>query len=39
MKQYVTDTMAIVSYLGKRKIPPSVKQLFQLADLGLVQSF
>jgi predicted nucleic acid-binding protein len=37
MKQYVTDTMAIVSYLGKRKLPPSVKQIFQSADLGLVQ--
>ena len=36
MKQYVTDTMAIVSYLGKRRIPPSVKQIFQSADSGLV---
>lgn len=39
MKQYVTDTMAIVSYLGKRKMPPSVKQIFQSADLGLVQIY
>jgi predicted nucleic acid-binding protein len=37
MKQYVTDTMALVSYLGKRKLPPSVKQIFQLADSGSVQ--
>jgi PIN domain nuclease of toxin-antitoxin system len=37
MKQYVTDTMAIVSYLGKRKMPSSVKQMFQLADSGSVQ--
>jgi predicted nucleic acid-binding protein len=34
---YVTDTMAIVSYLGKRKIPVSVKSIFQSADLGLAQ--
>jgi predicted nucleic acid-binding protein len=39
MKQYVTDTMAIVSYLGKRKMPPSVKQIFQSADSGLVQIY
>ena len=39
MKQYVTDTMAVVSYLGKRKMPPSVKQMFQLADSGLAQIF
>lgn len=32
---YVTDTMAIVSYLSKRKLPPSVKQIFLSADLGL----
>jgi predicted nucleic acid-binding protein len=37
MIKYVTDTMAIVSYLGKRKLPLSVKQIFQSADLGLVQ--
>jgi PIN domain nuclease of toxin-antitoxin system len=37
MTQYVTDTMAIVSYLGKRRLPPSVKQVFQSADLGLSQ--
>ena len=35
MSQYVTDTMAIVSYLSKRRLPPSVKQLFQSADVGL----
>ena len=35
MSQYVTDTMAIVSYLSKRRLPPSVKQLFQSADIGL----
>ncbi len=37
MKTYVTDTMAIVSYLGKRKLPISVKQIFQNADVGLTQ--
>jgi predicted nucleic acid-binding protein len=36
---YVTDTMAIVSYLGKRKLPISVKQIFQNADVGLVQIY
>ncbi len=35
MSQYVTDTMAIVSYLSKRRLPPSVKQIFQAADVGL----
>lgn len=35
MNQYVTDTMAIVLYLSKRKLPLSVKELFQSADLGL----
>lgn len=35
MSQYVTDTMAIVLYLSKRKLPLRVKQLFQSADLGL----
>ena len=35
MSQYVTDTMAIVSYLSKRRLPPSVKGLFQSADVGL----
>lgn len=39
MNQYVTDTMAIVSYLSKRRLPPSVKQLFQSADLGLATLF
>ncbi len=34
MKQYVTDTMALVSYIGKRKLPISAKQIFQMADLG-----
>ncbi len=38
-QQYVTDTMAIVSYLGKRKLPISVKQLFQNADVGLTKIF
>lgn len=36
MSQYVTDTMAIVLYLSKRKLPLGVKQLFQSADLGLM---
>lgn len=35
MSQYVTDTMTIVSYLSKRRLPPSVKRLFQSADVGL----
>jgi PIN domain nuclease of toxin-antitoxin system len=35
MNQYVSDTMAIVSYLAKRRLPPAVKQLFQSADVGL----
>lgn len=35
MSQYVTDTMAIVLYLSKRKMPLRVKQIFQSADLGL----
>ncbi|GAB3959979.1 hypothetical protein GCM10028805_57080 [Spirosoma harenae] len=35
MNQYVSDTMAIVSYLSKRRLPPSVKQIFQTADVGL----
>lgn len=35
MKQYVSDTMAIVLYLSKRKLPLPVKQLFQSADIGL----
>ncbi|AQG80507.1 PIN domain-containing protein [Spirosoma montaniterrae] len=37
MSQYVTDTMAIVLYLSKRKMPLFIKQLFQSADLGLTQ--
>ena len=37
MTQYTTDTMAIVLYLSKRKMPSAVKQLFQSADLGLCQ--
>jgi PIN domain nuclease of toxin-antitoxin system len=37
MKAYITDTMAIVSYLGKRKLPVSVKSIFQSADLGALQ--
>ncbi len=37
MIRYVTDTMAIVSYLGKRRLPLPVKQIFQSADLGLTQ--
>ncbi|GAB3571572.1 hypothetical protein GCM10027578_30080 [Spirosoma luteolum] len=35
MSQYVTDTMTIVLYLSKRKLPLRVKQLFQSADLCL----
>lgn len=35
MKTYATDTMAIVSYLGKRRLPPLVKQTFLSADVGL----
>jgi len=35
MNQYVSDTMAVVLYLSKRRLPPSVKQIFQSADLGL----
>ena len=35
MNQYVSDTMAIVSYLSKRRLLPSVKQIFQSADIGL----
>lgn len=35
MSQYVTDTMAIVSYLSRRKLPLAVKQIFQSADFGL----
>ncbi len=27
--------MAVVSYVGKRRLPPSVKQIFQMADVGL----
>ena len=37
MTRYTTDTMALVSYLGKRKMPPHVKQIFQLADVGLCE--
>jgi hypothetical protein len=37
MTRYATDTMALVSYLGKRKMPPHVKQIFQLADVGLCE--
>ena len=37
--QYVTDTMAIVSYLSKRKMPVAVKQLFQATDLGSTYIF
>lgn len=33
-RQYVTDTMAIVSYLSKRKMSVAVKQFFQATDLG-----
>ena len=39
MTQYVSDTMAIVSYLSKRRLPPSVKQVFQSADVGLCTIF
>lgn len=35
MNQYVTDTMAIVLCLSKRRLAPSVKQIFQSADIGL----
>lgn len=35
MSHYVTNTMAIVLYLSKRKLPLSVKQLFQSDDLSL----
>jgi predicted nucleic acid-binding protein len=34
---YVADTMAIVSYLGKRKLLVSVKAIFQSTDLGKAQ--
>lgn len=27
--------MALVSYLGKRRLPPGVKQIFQSTDIGL----
>ena len=37
MTRYATDTMALVSYLGKRRLPPHVKQIFQLADVGLCE--
>ena len=37
MTRYATDTMALVSYLGKRKMPPHIKQIFQLADVGLCE--
>ena len=37
IQSYVTDTMAIVSYLGKRRLPVSVKSIFQSADLGTVK--
>ena len=37
MIRYVTDTMALVSYIGKRRLPTSVKQIFQMADIGLCQ--
>ena len=39
MTQYVSDIMAIVSYLSKRRLPPSVKQVFQSADVGLCTIF
>ena len=39
MTQYVSDTMAIVSYLSKRRLLPSVKQVFQSADVGLCTIF
>ena len=39
IQSYVTDTMAIVSYLGKRRLPVSVKSIFQSADLGTVNIF
>jgi predicted nucleic acid-binding protein len=39
MTQYVCDTMAIVSYLSKRRLPPAVKQLFQSADVGICTLF
>jgi PIN domain nuclease of toxin-antitoxin system len=35
MNQYVSDTMAIVAYLDKRRLPSLVKQIFQSADVGL----
>ena len=34
---YTTDTMALVSYIGKRRLPPSIKQIFQMTDVGLFQ--
>jgi PIN domain nuclease of toxin-antitoxin system len=37
MTQYVTDTMAIVLYLSKRRFSLSAKQLFQSADVGLCE--
>jgi PIN domain nuclease of toxin-antitoxin system len=39
MNQYVTDTMAIVLYLEKRRMPQLVKQIFQSADVGLCTLF
>ena len=39
MSQYVTDTMAIVLYLEKRRMPQSIKQIFQSADVGLCTLF
>ncbi len=39
MTQYVSDTMAIVSYLSKRRLPPLVKQVFQSTDVGLCTIF
>lgn len=37
MIKYVTDTMALVSYIGKRRLPASTKQIFQSADANLVE--
>lgn len=39
MNQYVTDTMALVLYLEKRRMSQSVKQIFQSADVGLCTLF
>ncbi len=34
MEEYVSDTMALVLYLERRKMPEKAKGLFQKADIG-----